>query len=319
MEHIYIASHTEDGGIYHYTLGDGRLSFRDKTDVSLPMYMAVSSGRLYVITERLEDGNSGIMSYKIGDDGALSDMSEAVSTDGRVSCHLTVRDGKVYNANYSSGSVNLLGHKTVVHSGHGINRERQEMPHVHYTGFTPDGKYLLACDLGLDTVFIYDAELREICRTWVPDGHGIRHLAFSDDGATMYGINELTGTVTAWDYDGRSGSFTRLSTVAALPADFTGANTSAAIRVSGDRLYVSHRGHDSIAVLDISERIPKIIKWVGVHGRGPRDFDIFGRTMISTNEGTGSAAVFSMNGDDFTFVEEHSCPAALCVVGIELP
>lgn len=321
MEHIYVASHTEDGGIYHYTLVNGRLSFCGKSDVFLPMYMAVSDGRLYVITERIDNsphGNSGILSYKIETDGSLSDKSDAVSTDGRVSCHLSVRDGLVYDANYSSGSVNLLGRKTITHSGHGVNMARQEMPHVHYTGFTPDGRYLLACDLGLDTVFVYDQELREICRTWVPDGHGIRHLAFSADGMTMYGINELTGTVTTWNYEEKGGNFTRLDTVATLPESFTGVNTSAAIRVSGDRLYVSHRGHDSIAILDISDRIPKLIKWIDVHGRGPRDFDIFGNTLISANEGTGNVAVFSVDGDKITFVETHDCPAALCVVGTEL-
>lgn len=311
MKDIYISSCCEEGGVYRYGLSDGRLVLKGKLPLDRPMYTAVDGDKMYIILRApFEDNNSGIISADILEDGSLSAPSAPVSTEGVVACHLCIKDGEVFSANYLSGSVNKLGVKTVTHKGSGPNLPRQDMAHCHFTKLSPDGKYILVCDLGLDTVFTYDTDLNEISRAKVPDGHGVRHLAYSEDGRTVYAANELASTVSVFDYS--NGVLTLLDTVKALPEDFSGKSTAAAIRVYGDRLYMSNRGHDSVTVMDIKDRIPKVIKWVDVCGSSPRDFDIIDGCMICTNEG-GNITVFKISGDTFTLTDNVSCEAVLCV------
>ncbi len=311
MSNIYISSCCEDGGIYRYSLENGKLIFKDKTSLDRPMYTAINNGKMYVILRApFEDNNSGIISLEVSADGKLTNPTKPITTQGVVACHLCVTNGEVYSANYLSGSVTKLGKKTVVHSGSGPNLPRQDMAHCHFTGLSPDNKYVLVCDLGLDTIFTYDMDLNEVSRGKVPNGHGVRHLAFSEDKKTLYAVNELASTVSVFDYN--DGVLTLIDTVAGLPEDFSEKSTAAAIRVYGNRLYVSNRGHDSVAVFDISEKVPKIIKWVDVCGKSPRDFDIIDGYLICTNEG-GNITVFKMEDDIFTLTDNISCKDVLCV------
>lgn len=286
---IYIADCAADGGIYLYDFADGTLTEKQKLALDRPMYLAVENKKLYAVLRAPFDGSdkSGILSFDIGTDGESLNRSGIISTEGRVCCHLCVKNAQVFDANYISGSVNKLGVKTVTHTGHGVNPARQDAPHVHFTNFSPDGKYILSCDLGIDTVFVYDFDLNEVSRARVPDGHGVRHLAYS--GNTVYAVNELKSTVSVFDY--KDGKLSYVTTVNALPDCFAGENTSAAIRISGDRMYVSHRGYDGICVFDISEKIPKLINAFKSGGKSPRDFIIVDKYIIVTNE-SGEVCVF---------------------------
>lgn len=311
MRNIYISSCHKNGGIYRYELKEGRLIFKDKTDLDRPMYTTVHNKKLYVILrEAFENGDSGIVSLNISDGGSLSNLSSPISTGGKVCCHLCVKDNDVFSTNYISGSINKLGQKTVIHSGSGPNLPRQDKAHCHFIKPSPDGKYILVCDLGLDTIFTYDTDLNVISAEKVPDGHGVRHLAYSQDGKTVYAVNELAATVSVLDYS--DGKLTLLDTVETLPEDCTEKNTAAAIRVYGNRLYVSNRAQSLVAVMDISNRIPKLIKQISTDGISPRDFDIIDNTMICTNEG-GNITVYNVEGDNFTLTQNIPCEAVLCV------
>ena len=92
---------------------------------------------------------------------------------------MTVHDGISYIANYISGGIASVPGKVVQYEGGGVNLPRQDGPHAHYTCITPDKKYVLAVNLGNDTIYTYDLQLNEIATAKVPDGEGSRHLAFS--------------------------------------------------------------------------------------------------------------------------------------------
>ncbi len=295
MRDLYIASCTPDGGVYHYRMnGDGETVFCDKTPIDKPMYLVRENDKMYVLLkEFFEDKTSALVSFKINEDGSLSDMSEPVSTKGLVACHLAVEKGVVYAVNYSSGSVFKTPDKSVVHNGVlGPNKKRQEMPHTHFVGFTPDGEYVCVTDLGLDTIFFYDKELNEKFTVKVPDGHGARHLVFSDDAKFMYCANELESTISVFEYKGKDTKL--LKTYETLPKDFDGVNLAAAIRFCNGYLYISNRGYDGVTSFKVNGAELELVGYTKV-GAHPRDINIFDDILVSTNMYDNNVTFFKMN------------------------
>lgn len=309
---FYIASYHKEGGIYLCEYENGCAQILSKTEANLPMYLAVSDGKMYAILRQpfSHNNTSGLISYDIAKDSSLNNPSEIVSTNGIVACHLTVFDGEVYCVNYLSGSVVKIPDVEVVHTGSGPQSPRQDMPHTHYIN-SFDGKYLICTDLGTDTLYVYDKNLNEIHRAKVPTGHGARHLAYSN--GYVYCVNELESSVSTFKYS--DGKLEYVTTVNALPDDFDGVSTTAAIRVSGDYVYVSNRGHDSISVLKIDNGIPRLIRTVDCGGASPRDFNIFGDLLICTNENSNNVTFFEIgNGIPQKIDTELKIENPLCVI-----
>lgn len=317
MKDLYFAACSPDGGIYHYKAGNGKVEFVRKYDMDRPMYMAIENNKMYVILRDVFDGESGITTFDINEDGSLENMTMPVSARGVCACHLCVDNGNVYTANYLSGTVSWVEHKIVAHTGFGPQKPRQDGPHCHYVNMTVDGKYLLVCDLGNDTVYTYDKELREISRANVPEGNGCRHLVMSEKNNIVYCVNELASTVTVFKIN--DGILTPVETYPALPEEFEGVSTAAAIRLSEDEryLYTSNRGDDSICIFEIKEQ-GKVLEckgFVKVGGESPRDFDIIDGVMYVTNEKTDNVTVFKVDGSNISKCpEELKMPAPLCVV-----
>ena len=156
-------------------------------------------------------------------------------------------------------------------------------PHPHSIVATPDSRYLLAPDCGLDRIFIYrlDAErgtLIENDPPWVmlAPGAGPRHLAFHPSGSTLFCINERNSTLTALAYEPDGAVLRELQTVSTLPDGFAGQNSCADIHIhpSGRFLYGSNRGHDSIAIfaVDAATMHLRSLGHVATAGRTPRNF-----------------------------------------------
>ena len=77
-------------------------------------------------------------------DGRLRPHGELRSTGGVEACHLAARGGRVWCANYGTGSAALLEGETrrlAVFEGQGPHRDRQEAAHIHQVAFTPDGNF----------------------------------------------------------------------------------------------------------------------------------------------------------------------------------
>lgn len=218
------------------------------------------TGLRYLLDEQTE-GRLGVY------DASLQRIAEA-STLGADPCHAALsQDGRrLAVANYSSGSVALftldragrpVGEATrISHEGSGPNRERQTGPHAHWVGFSADGTQLHSVDLGADAVFLHRIGAKGAIDTSIAyrteAGAGPRHLARHPKLPIAYLVTELANTVTVLRAhpDGR---FTALATLSTLPKGFTGASAGAHIAVNrgGTRLYISNRGHDSIAVFAI--------------------------------------------------------------------
>ena len=289
MTHIYIASCAANGGICHYTLAGGALTFQEMLPLPHPMYMAIAGDRLYCVLCHpfSESRESGVVSVKL-ENGSLGACSAPVGTHGEEGCHLCVLDGEVYVANYTSGNLCRLPDRIVQHSGRGMDPERQEGPHTHCILPTPDARYLCAADLGLDRILVYDRQLRPVSQAALPAGSGPRHLLFSQNGTRLYCVNELRSGVSVFSY--QNGTLTYLRTDPVLPEGYAGESYAAAIRSDRGRLYVSNRGHDSIACFREGEA-PILVP---TGGSFPRDFFIIEDTLLCANERSNTVTVFRM-------------------------
>lgn len=258
--------------------------------VGSPTYLDThESGEIiYVIVN--EDGNGGIASLVKQADGSFERKAEVLA-EGASPAYVAYDKERqlVYTSNYHKGEVavyktdadgNLELLDTVAHSGSSVH-ENQGSSHAHYSDLSPDGKYIIVCDLGTDEVYTYEVDeagkLNEIARLKVAAGSGPRHIAFHPTLDVAYLFAELSSEVIVLDYNKETGEFTEKQTISTIPSDHTSFNSGAAVRVSNDGrfLYASNRGHNSIAIFGIEEDGKLVlIDRAPTEGETPRDFNL---------------------------------------------
>jgi 6-phosphogluconolactonase len=321
-------SKTTSKGIYAYRFDPekGQLtSIGVAAETIDPSFLAVHpNGKyLYAVNEiaNFNGGTSGAVSAFAIDakTGALKFLNQ-VPTRGAGPCHVSLdREGAfVLVANYDSGSIasfpvhddGSLGTTSgfVQHSGSGPNKERQEGPHAHWIGTSPDNRFALAVDLGLDQVIVYGFDpIKGVFTPMlsgfakVKPGAGPRHLAFHPNGKFAYVLSEMESSVTVFSYQPKTGGLTSLQTISALPKDYSGPKEAAeiAVHASGKFLYTSNRGHDSIAVFAIDEKkgTLKSLGQVLTGGKMPRHFaiDPTGAYLLAENQESNNMVVFHID------------------------
>ncbi len=223
-------------------------------------------------------------------------------------------------ANYQSGNIAVfaikpdgsIGKRTAFeqHTGRGVNPQRQTHAYAHSIITDSSDRFVLACDLGLDRVFVYRFNPQDGTLTpndppfaTVAPGSGPRHVKFHPNGRWVYVISEIASTVTAFNWNPTNGTLAEFQTVSTLPADFNGTNTAAEIEVhpNGKFLYASNRGDDSLAVFGVDQTTGRLtpIEHVPSGGKTPRTFafDPAGKWIICTNHGSDNAVVFRVDAD----------------------
>lgn len=327
---LYVGTYTsgKSVGIYEYRLdlSDGSLRFAGTTEgVVNPSYLTIDRARrrLFAVNEveEFEGAKSGAVSaFEIDPkSGALRPLNRKGSKGG-APCYVTAADSGrfVLVANYMGGNLAVLPVSKdgrlgdAVHveqfKGSGPNRERQEAPHAHFVTLDRANAFVYACDLGTDKVMAYRFDKRTGKLTpnaqvsvSVKPGAGPRHMDFHPDGRAAYVLNELDATVTAYALDPRQGTLTELETVATLPADFKGQNTSADIHVApgGSFLYCSNRGHDSLAAfrIDPATRRLTLTGHTPTGGKNPRNFviDPTGAFLLAANQSSNTVVSFRID------------------------
>ena len=265
--------------------------------IGSPGFLALHpNGKILYSIGRWEDG-SGALGYHIQKNGALEEFTRMICPDGG-GCHISVHpSGKfLLTAQYGGGSVALfpldgngkLGKPTVIEhtGGSKVVDRRQDSPHPHWTGFSPDGNYALIPDLGLDQIVIYKVDSSEPAISphgvgqSVPGG-GPRHMRFSTDGKFVYLLNELSLSVTTFTWDDQNGQAKRLSTTPAISEKVKAGesfNSAAEILVhpNGQFLYSSNRGHDSVSVYQTNPKTGKlkVVQVQPVRGAFPRNINL---------------------------------------------
>jgi len=327
---VYFGTYTDKGskGIYvcRFRPSSGKLTAVElAAETPNPSFLAVDPASRYLFaaneTGDFQGAKTGSVSSFVIDrhSGKLRALN-TVASHGTDPCHLTVDKAgtHVLVANYSSGSVavlpvkadGMLGEASDVkqHLGSSVDPERQKEPHAHNVILTPDNRFAVVADLGLDKLLVYRFD--PAAGTLTPNdppygsvkpGSGPRHIALHPNGRYAYVISEMGNTITAFDWDGERGSFNELQSLRTLPKDFKGENTTAeiAIHPSGRFLYGSNRGHDSIAVYAIDPANGKLtfVEDVATLGKEPRNFalDPTGAYLFAANQNSNTVVVFRIN------------------------
>lgn len=342
---------TGDGSIYHGS-GEGiRVFLFDEqegtlealesySDVENASWMTFSADRrtLYAVNE-LDDyeGTKGgaLSSLAVDEEGRLT-MRNRLPVMGAAPCHVSCGEGHVFTANYNGGSLSCFavnGDGSLkdmdLHMVHrmeerpeGIDRNRQEKPHVHSASVF--GGSLWVTDLGTDEVSSYrldrkKALLQESCRRLkLPAGSGPRSLAFGKDGY-VYVSCELSNRIGILRAEGEDIKLEGF--VSSLPEGADGKdNLPGGILLSGDGrvLYVGNRGHNSIGVFRIGRSgKPEGIQWASSGGKNPRGFQLSpsGRWMIAANQNSDNLVVFRRDEETGLLTEHgrYDAGAVVCL------
>ncbi|HWB24600.1 MAG TPA: lactonase family protein [Chitinophagaceae bacterium] len=325
--YLFVGTYTTGGksdGIYIYKFNPNRneASIVGSVKSENPSFLAISKDQkyLYAVNENHGGDKGGDVSAFALDKkkGTLTFLNKQ-STGGDDPCYVAIDSaGKnVVVANYSGGNLSVFKTNAdgslqpytqlIAHEGYGVNVQRQEMPHVHCTVFSPDQKYVFAADLGNDRLYRYSfnpddatAPLKATDPPYyeIPDGSGPRHIVFSPDKKYAYLISEMAGNVIAYSYN--NGQLTQIQTI---PSDITktkGDKGSAEIDITpnGKFLYTSNRvtSNEVVAykinsdgtLLEVG-RTP-----TGIH---PRHFmiDPTGHFLLVANRDSNNIQVFIIN------------------------
>lgn len=350
---VYVGTYTQGDGhgkgiyAYRYDANTGKTTpLGVAAETVNPSWVALhpSERFLYAVNEvgNYEGPNSGGLSAFAIDQasGKLTFLNE-VPTRGGGPCFVSVDHTGKYAlvANYDGGSVAVfpilpdgkLGPATafVQHTGHGTNPERQEAPHAHSIVLTPDNRFAIVNDLGLDEILVYKFDSTK--GTLIPNdppfaklapGAGPRHFALAPDRKFAYVINEMGRTVTAFSANVHAGTFQPIQSLSTLPSGFSGRNDDAEIEVhpSGKFLYASNRGEDSIAIYAIDPMKGTLTKTgdVPTGGKEPRSFaiDPAGKLLFAANQNSDNIVIFRIDaatGQLTPTGEKLDVPSPVCL------
>ena len=308
-------------------------------EIESPSFLALHPSKqfLYAVTESKE---GTVSSFSIGSSGSLTKINTK-STNGSAPCDLEVNPTgqMLVVANYHSGSTiayaitedGSLSNPTTFlnHEGSSVHK-RQKSSHAHSVDFTPSSGHVIVSDLGTDKVMTMEvnpttATIRLSSEISLAPGSGPRHFAFHPSGKFGYSLGELASTVTVMSHV--SGKLKTIETLSTLPDGFVGHNTTAEIAVhsSGRFMYVSNRGHDSIAVFSVDTTSGRLSLTAVISSGGirPRNFSIdpTGRYMLVAHRDSDNVVVFTI--DQQTGVlrptgSEIEIDAPVCVQFLEL-
>ena len=313
MNRLYIGTFTsrKSQGIYYGTFDQGKLQIEGTYFVENPSYLAKHGEYLYAVSEVL-DGE--VLSFSLEKEGALTETSRR-KVFGDSPCYVDIGQGRLYTANYSSGSISefLMGKqgeirfapKLIVHYGHSTNKTRQSEPHVHQTILTPDEKQLAVCDLGIDSVCFYDIGSKGIKeepkRFSTPKGMGPRHLCFGPE-KRWEGYGEDATLIQETNAGQGGGKQSYGGTIRLSP--------------QGDSLLCTVRGEDIITLFQVAEDGTlhnKQSYWAG--GEWPRDaaFSPDGKYVLSALQYSGQVCVFEREKEKLRLIDTISIPGAACI------
>lgn len=323
MLYLFVGTYTlgDSEGVYVYEFDtiSGESQYRSSLKIDNPSYLTIGRGgkSVYAVTENNNNTASANTLEFNKKDGAVTLVNTQL-TGGADPCYITVdKEGKhVITANYSGGNMTLfkvgengelgVASQVINFSGKGVNAERQNAPHIHCVQYSPDEKYLFATDLGTDRIYKFKVSNDsanyltpgEPAYFKVADGSGPRHFDFHPSGKYVYLLNELSGSVIAFNYIKETGDLREFQTV---QADTLNAGGSADIHVSPDGkfLYTSHRLEgDGIAIFSINQLDGSLTK-VGFQStnKHPRNFVITpnGKFLLVASRDDNTIQVFQVD------------------------
>ena len=327
---VFFGTHSVGPGkgfsVAHFNSTTGELSKPQLIEVAqAPAYFIIHPNGRFLYTCNSNDFAKGytgqtITAYKIDPGTGQLTFINQQSSGGADPSFIFMDASEKYLlvANYKGGSIasvetnpdGSLGKvvANIFHSGRSVDTLRQTQPYAHSVRLDPSNRFALVADLGVDRLFVYRFDSANGMLSpnnppyvSVTPGSGPRHTAFHPNGRFLYLVNEMSSTVTTYQWDPSSGKLTELQISSTLPAGYSGKNACAEIEVShnGKFLYASNRGHESIAVFSVNRKSGKIslVENVPSLGHSPRNFtfDPTGKWFVVTNHLSNNAVVYKVN------------------------
>ena len=312
---FYVGTYTSEGGskgVYEVKMDPKTGAMETPTLVAEtpnPSYLALDSHNrfLYAVDE---SSNGSVSAFAINPGSKLTFLNKQPS-EGSWPCHLSlgVNQRSILVANYGNGALARLpihsdgslgaANWEFVNTGSGPNRERQEGPHAHAMYTDSRRRFSFSCDLGTDELLVFPASPGKETprRVKLQPGAGPRHAAMNRNGRFLYVCNEMGNTVSTLAIEGPE--WKEIQSLSTLPEGHPVEGTTTAeifCHPNGRWLYVTNRGHDSIAqfsilsngqlelveVKPVSVQIPRGFaidskgKWLVVAGQNSNDIESFG-------------------------------------------
>ncbi|WP_407272892.1 lactonase family protein [Radiobacillus sp. PE A8.2] len=314
----YVGTYTkgDSKGVYSFTLDTEAQKLSDvkvAAELDNPTYVTVSNDNNFLYAVAKEGDKGGVAAFSVNENTGELSFLNSESSEGSAPCHVSVKsdNSNVVTANYHTTMVEsyltnedgslLPAISTMEHTGSGPH-VRQDKPHMHYAGFTPDEKYVIAIDLGSDTVTTYQVDngkLTSVQTLKTEAGSGPRHITFHPNGTYAYIMTELSNEVIVLNYNAEDGSFSEIQYITTLPEDFTENSQGSAIHISSDGkfVYAGNRGHDSIAIYSVDETTGKLtfVEWTHTEGNWPRDFvlDPTEKFVVASNQESSNLVLYA--------------------------
>jgi 6-phosphogluconolactonase len=284
---------------------------------SNPSYLTVTKDNKFVYSVNEDGEKSTISAFSFDPVTGNLDFINKVDAKGADPCYIIADEQNVIAANYSGGSIVVLGRnddgslteakQVIQHSGSSVDPNgRQKSPHVHMVKFSPDGKYVIVNDLGTDKIYSYRYNAAGGANVLTPTdsiavqpGSGPRHITFSKDGKYAYLLQEMNGNLTAYKY--ADGHFTVIQESNIVPKTFTGTTGSADVHLTPDGkfLYATNRGTaNAITRFAVQGNGTLLSKGTtSTLGKGPRNFaiDPSGNYLLVAHQHTNEVVIFKIN------------------------
>jgi 6-phosphogluconolactonase len=218
---LYVGSYTSDtggrgAGISRVAVDEGgtRMTVDDVTETPSPSYLLCDRDHRAVFAAN-ETADGSVSSFHRTRSGALEPLGTVPSEGGRP-CHLALHPSGRFLAvsNWAGGTYAVLGVRpdgtltaavsVIRHDGRGVHPTRQTQPHPHTVSFSPDGRWALLVDGGLDTIDVHAFDDTTGRLTHTPSysarsgpGSGPRHLVWITRSRFAV-VEEITGRLSSF-------------------------------------------------------------------------------------------------------------------------
>ncbi|GIG62142.1 3-carboxymuconate cyclase [Longispora fulva] len=301
---VYLGTYTADGG---HGLGVGALDPATGTPtvtswltgVPDPSWVDVSPDRRFLYT--ISESGGTVHAFRLDSAGHPAPLNQQPT--GKGPAHVVLHpDGRhLLVSLYGGGAV--VAHPVLPDGRVGPASDTVRHPgtaHAHQIVVDPSGRWLLAADLGLDSVYVYELKegrFRQHRQVRLRKGAGPRHVVFHPGGEFVYVANELDSTVAVCRW--RAGDLVVGQVLSTRPADAPGANYPGEIAISADGrfVYVSNRGDNTVAVLGTTGDRLRLLATPSCGGDWPRHLglDATGRWLHVANQRSGDVTWFPLD------------------------
>ena len=197
----------------------------------------------------------------------------------------------------------------VFDKGYGSVAERNFRPHVTCTRRTPDGRFVMSVDNGIDQVKIYrfnekDSKLVQVDAIRCDLESAPRHFRFSSDGRFTYLMYELKNVIDVFTYKtgDRAPVIEKIQTISTTGTVKPNTLVAAcAMRLSVDEKYIycTNAGENTVSIYsrDQETGLLSMICCLPISGEYPKDVAVFpdGKHIASVNHDSGTLTFFSVD------------------------